>query len=111
MGNGQHKGLRKEIARDGDCADAVHGSLGPTNDHDIRPLRVYSSLRDVARACDQTKTGDVARRVDALLAQLLVVDGDDDAEFANSGISVVGGRTTTCTASPPEREWPLRPSR
>ena len=90
----------------------MHASLGPTNDDDIRPLRVHPSVRDVARACEQTKTRVVARRVDALIAQLLVVDGDDDAErAADAGISVVCRRTTTCTAALPEREWPLRPSR
>src|SRR3954462_7294 len=84
----------------------------PTNDHDIRPLSSYSSARDVGRGCEQTKPGVVARRIDVLLAQLLVVDGDDDAELpANVRISVVSGRTTTCTAATPEREWLLRLSR
>jgi hypothetical protein len=68
VGDGYHERLRKEITRDGDCADAVHAPLRPANNHDIGPLSAQSRVRDVARTREQTKIAVATRRVDALIA-------------------------------------------
>jgi hypothetical protein len=102
VGDRQDDGGREQGTGNGARADAVHAALGPTDDDDVGPLRVHPDVRDVVGARDQAKAGVVARRLDVVLAELLVVHGDDDAALAvRAEVRVVGGRTTRYTATSP----------
>jgi hypothetical protein len=72
--------VRKAIARDGARGDAVHVSLRASNDHDSRRMSVRARVTDGANAFEKAKARVAPRRLDALVAQTIVADRDDDAE-------------------------------